>query len=206
MPTGLDPHKYTPLVTEAQAASRVLLRMGSRAVVFYVTAATHELRVRAYESEQVITLLQDVRSAHGFVNDNGFAYIYALMTSGDVQLVIYRYFGDPATEVKPIGIGNKAIYLHAVHQNGWFFLVSHDGGRIYLLMSTDPEFLVAPIRQRLYSNSLDPAYYVDKPVLGIHPDDVKAYPIKSRLTIGIERLHIATGVKEVGFFVTEAAL
>lgn len=206
MPTNLDPHRYTSLVTEAQAASRVLLRMGTQAVVFYVTAATNELRVRAYNSDQVTTLLQDVRSAHGFIHDNGYAYIYALMLTGDVKLVIYKSFGDPTPDVKAVGIGNKAIYLHATHQNGWFFLLSHDGGRIYLLMSTDPEFLVAPVRQRLYSNSLDPAYYVDKPTLGLHPDDVKTYPLKSRLTIGVERLHIQSGVREIGFFVTEAAL
>lgn len=201
----LDPHRYNSLVVEAAATSRVLLPLGSKAVVFYTTAATHELRVRAYDTQQVYTLLQDAKHAHGFVY-NGLAHVYVVTTQGTVKLVTYRYFGDPTPVVKDVEVGYRAIYIHAVTQYDWFFLTFSDGGKLFLMAAQDPEFLQQPRRFRLYSNSLDPAHYVEKPVLGIHPDDFRMKPAKTRATVGVERLTIETGEREVGYFVFELEL
>ena len=201
----LDPQRYNSLVAEASATSRVLLDLRGRAVVFYVTTATHELRVRSYGSEQVFTLLQDVAQAHGFTYA-GKAYIYSVTTSGAVKMVTYQFFGDTAPVVKDIAVGYRAIYLHAACQRDQFFLAFSDGGRLYLLTAKDPAFLQEPRRYRLYSNSLDPLHYVEKPVLGIHPEDFRAKPAKSRMTVGVERLTLATGEREIGYFIFELEL
>lgn len=205
MVTNIDPHRYTPLVVEAQATSRVLLRQGGKAVVFYTTAATHELRVRAHEFQRVYTLMQDVRFAHGFVLDD-VAHIYVVTLQGDIKLVTYRFFGDPTPVVYEINHGNKAHTLHAIHQHGWFFLTASDGGQIYIIQARDAKFSLGVQRTVLYSNALDPMFYVDKPVVGLHPDDYKPGPLVSRLTVGVERMRISTGAREVGYFIHETTL
>jgi hypothetical protein len=204
MPT-LDPHRYNPLVVEATATSRVLLPLGSKAVVFYTTSATHELRVRAHGSDSIFTVLTDAKHAHGFIY-NGVAHIYVATLAGTVKLVRYRFFGDPAPTVQDVEVGYRTIYLHAITQYDWFFLTFSDGGKLFLMAAKDPAFLQQPRRFRLYTNSLDPAHYVENPVLGIHPDDFRLKPAKTRMTVGVERLTLATGLREVGYFVFEIEL
>lgn len=202
---ALDPNRYIPLVVEATAGFKILLRLGDEHVVFYVASAVNELRARAYGSSQVFTLANGVRHVHGF-EWQGVAYIYMVMVTGEVQLLRYRYFGDPTGDIVPIATGRKIIYLHTVAQAGKFFMATDDGGKLYLLMASDPEFLQGTKTLRLYSNSLDPAYYVSTPTVGLHPDDQHTYPIPSRVTVGIERLTRSSGLKEVGFFVVEVTL
>lgn len=203
--TVIDPTRYTPLVTEAQASSRVLLRLGDRAVLFYTTSSTYELRARAHESDRVYVLLQGVKFAHGLVL-GGCAYIYAVLTTGEVRMIRYRYFGDPAPEVTPLITGGRTVFLHAASHYGWSFLTTSDGGRIHLLAAKDPAFTTSSTRTLLYSNTRDPLVYVDKPVAGIHPEDYHPAPRPSRITVGVQRTTLATGVQDVGYFLHEMVL
>lgn len=203
--TSIDTTHYASLVTEAQASSRVLLDLKGQSVLFYTTTTTHELRARAYESDRIYTLMQGVKFAHGFVAD-GVACIYAVLVTGEVKLVSYRYFGDPAPLVTDLVLGGHVSYLHASSQHGWNFLTTSDGGRIYLLAAKDPAFSQKATRVLLYANSRDPLVYVDYPVAGVHPDDYHPGPRSSRITIGVQRTTLATGIQEVGYFLHEMVL
>jgi hypothetical protein len=196
---------YIPLVPEASAKAKVLLQLEQDHVIFYVTAATKELRVRAYGSTQTYTLMQGVEHCHGFVED-GIAYLYLAMTSGSIQLMTYRYFGEQARSVMGIILGYTASYLHVVAQSGGYLMVVDTGGKFNLFSATDPTFTAGFHTQQLYSNLRDPIYTVAKPVIGIHPQDLHVAPNPSRVTIAFERTSRASGAKVIGFLATEVVM
>jgi hypothetical protein len=201
----LNPHSYNPVVDEAGASSHCSVRLGDYYVVFYTTQGTNELRVRAHGSQQVFTLATDMKYVHGFVL-NDVAHMYAVSTNGEVTLFRYKHFGDPAPRVDPVTLGNAAAFVHVRYQDGWYLLTSDDGGTLFLLIASDPRFLISTRRVRLYANALTPGFYVNKPTLGIHPEDYHPAPAMTRITVGVEQLELATGNREVGFFVTETTL
>lgn len=196
---------YIPLVPETNAKAKVFLQLDSDHVVFYVTAATKELRVRAYGSNQTLTLLQGVEHVHGFVED-GLAHVYVAMTSGAIQMFTYRYFGEQARNILGILPGYSAAYVHVVAQEKRYLMATEGGERFRLFGAKDPTFASGLSVQQIYSNLRDPIYRVAKPVIGIHPFDWKVAPEPTRVTVSVERTTRISGTKSVGFFVTEVVL
>lgn len=196
---------YVPLVPETNAKAKVFLQLDSDHVVFYVSAATKELRVRAYGSNQIYTLLQGVDHVHGFVED-GLAHVYVALVSGAIQMFTYRYFGEQARNVQSLLPGYSASYLHVVAQEHRYLMATEGGERFRLFGAKDPTFASGLSVQQIYSNLRDPLYRMAKPVIGIHPYDWKTSPDPSRVTIAMERTTRISGTKSVGFFVTEVVL
>ena len=200
-----DFDRYLPMVTEASAKAKVLLPLAGDHVVFYVTAATKELRVRAYGSKQVFTLMQGVEHCHGFVQDD-VAFVYVATSAGSICLLPYRYFGEQLSTPQAIIMGYNAQYLHVITQGGKYLMVVDAGGRFHLLSSDDLTFASRFQSQQIYSNLRDVVYRVSNPTLGIHPQDIMARPIPSRVTIAFERETLTSGTRAVGFMVTEVVL
>lgn len=201
--TELD--HYISLVAEASTRAKVLLSLDRDHVVFYVTGATKELRVRAYGSQQIYTLMQGVEHCHGFSKD-GVAYVYVALSSGGLRLLTYRYFGELAFNTESIAMGYSASYLHVVNQGDKYLMVIDSGGKFHLLSSDDCTFTTHFQAQQIYSNLRDPLYSVAKPTIGIHPQDIQMRPTPSRVTIAFERTTIMSGSKFVGFLATEVVL
>lgn len=196
---------YIPLVPETNAKAKVFLQLDSDHVVFYVSATTKELRVRAYGSNQIFTLMQGVEHVHGFVED-GVAHVYVALVSGTIQMFTYRYFGEQARNVTGILPGYSASYLHVVNQGHRYLMATEGGERFRLFGAKDPTFASGLSVQQIYSNLRDPLYRVSKPVIAIHPFDWRVAPEPSRVTVSVERTTRISGTKSVGFFVTEVVL
>ena len=197
---------YTPLVTEAQAESMILVNLQGLQVVFYATQTTHELRCRAYQQPKIFTLMQGVRHCHGFLGADGLAYIYTVMLDGTIKLSTFKFFGDPKPVVTDIPFTTSVVFLHVLaFVNDNYLMVMDDGTQLHLLTSRSPLF-TTPKAQTVYMNVLNPEVYVNRPTVGIHPEDYHASPLPSIATVGVQVQTIATGDMSVGFFPVPVSL
>ncbi len=166
--------------------------------LFFYISDTNALRVINFGGNLSYTLAINTRWC-ATVDGDKITHVYYADQTGQIYYVPYPSFGATVTpQIVSIGkaITFSVLYAAQAKPSPAYMMMVDDGINHTLYTATDPKFQ-HPISDplRTYSNFINPAIYVSRPNIAMHPLDT------TRITVHVQQTTVSNSVSEVGFYV-----
>lgn len=166
--------------------------------LFFFVSDTNELRVQNFGGSISYTLATNAKWCAA-IQDVALAHVYYADQSGQMYYIPYPNFGATPTP-QVISIGNVLTFsvLFAPQTTPPAYMIMTDDGINHnLFVASDPQFHSVISSVRTYSNLVNPATYVTRPAIAMHPLDT------TRITVHCQQFTVLTSVSRVGFYVVK---
>jgi hypothetical protein len=204
----LQDHYFDPTAVGSNLTARGYGNLAGADVFFYIST-TNELRVKQNNSTTLsgLSTIQILVTGVQWLSviqqpPQGVVHLYWSTMAGVMFYAPYtaRNFSEP---IAPVSLPFSTAYTFSTTfaANGTppaYCMLIDDGTKHTLYTSAVPTFATLLGTQVVYNNATNPAVYVNKPVLAVHPLDTNV------ATVNVQYIQLPSppGVQKVGFYVT----
>ena len=161
-------------VVPANFVSRAYANLSGEDLFFYVTQATHELRVKSFTNSNVILLAVNI-SYVSVIQATGVVHLYFADVNGVVYYAPFTNsnFSAPLNPVHiPVPSVKTISTCYAPNASPPLYALLIDDGTVHTVYTSQtPDFAVFKGQLRVFNNNIDHVHYVTEPVITVHPQD-----------------------------------
>ncbi len=135
----------------------------------------------------------------GSISRPGIVHIYFADTNGQMKYIPYTLLGGSVI-VQSLSMASVITFSVTYAPQTTppaYMIMTDDGINHNLFVATDPAFHSVISSVRTYSNLVNPATYVTRPAIAMHPLDA------TRITVHCQQFTVLTSVSRVGFYVVK---
>ena len=169
---------------------------------FFYIAENGDLRVKTFSGVQSYTLdvntrwmdtIQGVDTIHVYYSRDSLIFHIPFQNFGQSNGVpVNTGLGSAFTTFSTNYAANTTV---SATPTPAYLLLLDDGISHNLYAASDADFHNVLGTKRTFSNIVDPAYYVRRPMISIHPEDTNI------CTVNVQRIKVSDGSSQVGFLV-----
>jgi hypothetical protein len=195
---SIAPNQYFIGTPASNFKSKVEAQLAGVDYFFYITDSG-DLVVKTFSGVVSYTLAAGAKWVD-IIPEAERLHVYWSDKTSNVMHLVFEQFGGGSLVPVATGINSANLTFsvnYAAHSTPPVYVMLVDTGFEHILyVAQDPDFhtLLAPAT-RVYSNLVDPAYFVTRPMIAIHPLDTNV------ATVNVQRLKVSNNESKVGFYV-----
>lgn len=167
--------------------------------LFFYVSDTNELRVKAFSGNVAYAIAQNVSWCSCLTASNHVDVWYADL-GGNIFYIPYFHFGAGTLTPVSIGIGSAVTFdvFFCLNSSPQVYALVVDNGIQHIMYtSLTPGFSTIQGHDTIFTNATDPAHYVTRPRIAMHPLDT------DEMTVHCQRIVVQSGISYTGFYVTK---
>jgi hypothetical protein len=164
---------------------------------FFLIANNGDLIVKTFTGTVSYTLAVNVKWVD-VIPASDRLHIYWADTSSKVFHLVWEHFG--AGDLVPVDTGIvDALLTFSVNYAAnsvppAYLMITDDGEEHTLYVASDPDFHIILATRRVFTNLVDPAHFVTRPTISIHPTDIDV------ITVHCQQVRVSDDQSKTGFY------